>query len=83
MKLIDSNIDLEKIVIMIQKEVADRFCAKPKSREYGSITVFLNYYFDIKKEFIVSRNCFTPKPNVDSMVISRIWFYYSILELLF
>ena len=70
MKLIDANIDLEKIVIMIQKEVADRFSAKPKNKEYGSITVFLNYYFDIKKEFDVSRNLFTPKPNVDSIVIS-------------
>ena len=55
---------------MIQKEVADRFAAKPKTKEYGSITVFLNYYFDIKKEFLVNRNCFTPKPNVDSIVIS-------------
>jgi len=70
MKLIEENLNIEKVVIMIQKEVADRFSAKPKSKEYGSITVFLNYYFDIKKEFTVSRNLFTPKPNVDSMVIS-------------
>lgn len=69
-KIIEDNIGVEKVVIMIQKEVADRFAAKPKSREYGSITVFLNYYFDIKKEFVVSRNCFIPKPNVDSIVIS-------------
>ena len=68
--MIDANIDLEKIVVMVQKEVADRFCAKPGSRDYGSITVFLNYYFDMKKEFLVSRNCFNPKPNVDSMIIS-------------
>ena len=70
MKLIELNLDLEKVVVMVQKEVADRFCAKPKNREYGSITVFLNYYFDVKKEFDVSRNLFTPKPNVDSIVIS-------------
>lgn len=69
-KLIEDGAEVEKIVVMIQKEVADRFCAKPKSREYGSITVFLNYYFEIKKEFLVSRNCFVPKPNVDSVVIS-------------
>lgn len=69
-KIIDDGIMVDKMVIMIQKEVADRFAAKPKNREYGSITVFLNYYFDIKKEFIVSRNCFIPKPNVDSIVIS-------------
>lgn len=69
-KIIDSKIDLEKIVIMIQKEVADRFTALPKSKEYSSITVFLNYYYNIKKEFVVSKNCFVPRPNVDSMVIS-------------
>ena len=57
---------------MIQKEVGERFNAKPGSREYNSLTVYLNYYFTIKKEFIVSRNSFTPKPNVDSMVISLI-----------
>ena len=34
------------------------------------VLLYLNYYFDIKKEFVVSRNCFNPKPNVDSMVIS-------------
>ena len=69
-KLIEEEIDIDKIVIMVQKEVGDRFCALPKTRNYGSITVFLNYYFNIKKEFIVSRNCFTPKPNVDSIIIS-------------
>lgn len=70
MKIIEEGLNIEKVVIMIQKEVADRFGAVPKSKEYSSITVFLNYYFDIKKEFTVSRNLFTPKPNVDSMVIS-------------
>lgn len=68
--LVEANLPVDKIVVMIQKEVADRFGAKPKSRDYGSITVFLNYYFNIKKEFLVSRNCFIPKPNVDSIVIS-------------
>ncbi len=70
LKLIEEDLNVEKIVIMIQKEVADRFSAKPKTKEYGSITVFLNYYFNIKKEFNVNRNLFTPRPNVDSMVIS-------------
>ena len=69
-KLIEEDLNIEKLVIMIQKEVADRYSAKPNSKDYGSITVFLNYYFDIRKEFVVSRNCFNPKPNVDSMVIS-------------
>lgn len=67
-KLIN-DITPDKIVIMIQKEVADRFCAKVNSKEYGYITAYLNYFYDIKKLFDVSRNCFTPKPNVDSTII--------------
>ena len=67
-KLIEQVVP-DKIVIMIQKEVADRFCAKVNSKEYGYITAYLNYYYDIKKMFDVSRNCFTPKPNVDSTII--------------
>jgi len=69
-KLIDSKINFENITIMIQKEVGDRFCAKEGSKDYSSITVFLNYYYELKKMFVVNRNCFTPKPNVDSIVIS-------------
>ena len=68
--IINSNIDVKKIVIMIQKEVADRFSARPNSKEYGSITVFLNYFFNIRKELIVSKKKFNPMPNVDSAVIS-------------
>ena len=55
---------------MVQKEVGNRFKANPGSKEYGSLTVFLDYYFDIKKVMDVSKNVFLPKPNVDSIVIS-------------
>ena len=68
-KLIN-EVSPDKIVIMIQKEVADRFCAKVGNKDYGYITAYLNYFYDIKKLFDVSRNCFTPKPNVDSTIIS-------------
>jgi len=68
-KLIDDKIPVEKIVVMVQKEVGDRFNAKPNSKEYNSLTIFLNYYFDIKKLMDVSRNSFVPKPNVDSAII--------------
>lgn len=69
-KIIDLNLDIEMIRVMVQKEVGERFSAKPGSKEYGSITVYLNYNYDIKKEFVVSKNSFYPKPNVDSMVVS-------------
>ena len=69
-KLIESKIDFKVITMMVQKEVADRFSAHIKTKDYSSITVFLNYYFDIEKLLYVSRNSFTPKPNVDSEVIA-------------
>lgn len=69
MHILDSNLDIEDLVFMVQKEVADRFSAKPNSKEYGSITVFLNYFYTIYKLFIVSKNKFYPVPNVDSAVI--------------
>ena len=70
MKIIESNLSFSKIVMMVQKEVGDRFSTKPGSKEYGSITVLLNYFFDVKKEFLVSRNQFVPVPNVDSVIVS-------------
>ena len=69
-KLIDERLPLSNIIIMVQKEVADRFCASPGNREYGSITAFLNYYFEVSKVFDVKKDKFFPKPNVDSAVIS-------------
>lgn len=68
-KFIDDEIFPNRMVLMVQKEVALRLSASVGSRDYGSLTVFLNYYYNIKRLFDVSRNCFTPKPNVDSSVI--------------
>lgn len=70
MKFIEEDIDVSRLVIMVQKEVGKRFSAKPKTKDYGSITAFLNYYFQIHKLFDVSRNCFIPKPNVDSVILA-------------
>ena len=69
MKIIEDNIGVDKIVVMVQKEVGDRFKAKPNSKDYSSLSVYLNYYFDVKKVLDVSRNVFMPKPNVDSIVV--------------
>ena len=70
LKLLKSEIHFNKIVMMVQKEVGNRFSTSPGSREYGSITVLLNYFYDVKKEFLVSRKQFIPEPNVDSVVVS-------------
>ena len=69
MKFIDDKIDTDKIIIMVQKEVGDRFSAKVGTKDYSSLSIFLNYYFDIRKILDVSRNVFMPKPNVDSIVV--------------
>ena len=68
-RIIESELDVDKIVVMVQKEVGDRFRAKPGTRDYSSLSVYLNYYYDIKKLIDVSRNVFIPKPNVDSIVV--------------
>lgn len=69
-KIIEEKLNVNKMVLMVQKEVGERFSAKVGTKDYSSITIFLNYYFDIKKEFIVSKNAFYPKPNVDSIILS-------------
>ena len=69
MKILSDKIPVDKIVVMVQKEVGDRFKAVPGSRDYGSLSVFLNYYFDVTKLMDISRNIFIPKPNVDSIVV--------------
>lgn len=68
-KFIDDNILPDKLVVMVQKEVADRLTAAVGSKDYGSLTVFLNYYYNISKLVDVGRKCFVPSPNVDSSVI--------------
>ncbi len=68
-KLIEDRICVDKMVLMVQKEVGDRFKAKPGSRDYGSLSIFINYYYDVKKVLDVSKNVFIPKPNVDSIVV--------------
>ena len=57
------------MVVMVQKEVGDRFKATPGNKEYGSLSVFLNYYFETRKLMDVSANVFIPKPNVDSIIV--------------
>ena len=68
-KIIEERLNVKNMVFMVQKEVAERFSAKPRSREYGSISVFLNYFYNIKNLFIVPKKCFYPVPGVDSAVI--------------
>lgn len=67
-KMIEELLPYEMIV-MVQKEVGDRFRATPNHKEYNSLSVFLQYYYNISKVTLVSKNSFIPKPKVDSIVI--------------
>lgn len=69
MKIIEDKVNIDKIVVMVQKEVGDRFKATCGCRDYGSLSVYLNYYFDVNKVMDISRNIFIPKPNVDSIIV--------------
>ena len=69
MKLLESRLPFEYITIMIQKEVADRLCAKAGSKDYGAITAVLAYYGEAEKLFVVPSDRFVPAPKVDSAVI--------------
>lgn len=69
-KLIEDKLNIDKIIVMVQKEVGDRFKAVPNTKEYNSLSIFLNYYYTVEKLLDVSKNVFIPKPNVDSIVVS-------------
>lgn len=69
-KLFNSGLDIAKITVMVQKEVADRFKAAVNSEDYGSLSLIVQYLYDLCYEMTVSRNVFYPAPNVDSAVVS-------------
>ena len=76
-KILSSLILLKKwppwydmLIFMFQKEVADRIIAKENSKEFGRLSILANWRLDVKKHFNVSRNCFFPKPKVDSSILS-------------
>lgn len=68
-KVLELN-DLKSMSLLVQKEVGERFSSEPGHKAYGSLTVYLNYYFEITYLFDVPNTCFDPKPKVDSAVIN-------------
>jgi len=67
--IIGLELNVEEMVFMVQEEVADRFSSLPNNKDYGSITLFLKYYFNVEKLFKVSKNSFNPVPKVESAII--------------
>ena len=69
-KLIESGGNIESISVMIQKEVADRMVAKPGSKTYGALSVFVDFYSEPKISLKVPKTVFIPQPKIDSSVIT-------------
>ncbi len=70
MKLLEEKLDIESITVMVQKEVGERFCSTPNGKEYGAITVSINYYTEPKIVLNVPKENFMPIPEVDSCVVN-------------
>lgn len=69
MKFLEENIPVTDIVVMVQKEVADRMNANPGTKDYGALSVAVQYYCDTEIVAKAPRHMFVPQPNVDSTVI--------------
>jgi len=66
--LLESGLPIKSITVMIQKEVAQRMAAQPSTKDYGSLTLAVQYYADVSIAAYVPVNCFMPRPAVDSAV---------------
>ena len=69
MKIIEEQLPIRGIVVMLQKEVADRISAKPGTKDYGSLSIAIQYYTKAETVMIVPKTVFVPQPNVDSAVV--------------
>lgn len=69
MNVLQSGVAFDNIVVMMQKEVADRLSAKPGTKDYGSLSIVVQYRMNAEVAFIVPRTAFVPQPNVDSAIV--------------
>lgn len=69
MKLLEEKVNFKSITVMVQKEVGDRLCAAPGGKDYGAVTVAVQYRCVPNKILVVPPDSFIPQPEVDSMVI--------------
>lgn len=68
-RLLEEELDIDSILVMVQSEVAERMKASPGTKDYGSLSVFVQYYTDPEIVLSVPKTAFMPRPNVDSAVI--------------
>lgn len=69
MKLLEEKIPIRGMVVMLQKEVAERMSAQPSTKDYGSLSIAVQYYTEAEIVMVVPKTVFVPQPNVDSAVV--------------
>jgi 16S rRNA (adenine1518-N6/adenine1519-N6)-dimethyltransferase len=69
MMLLEGNVAWDTLVFMVQREVALRMDGKPSTKDYSALSIAVRYYSEPRLVFTVSKNCFIPKPDVDSAVV--------------
>ncbi|WP_407854997.1 16S rRNA (adenine(1518)-N(6)/adenine(1519)-N(6))-dimethyltransferase RsmA [Enterococcus hailinensis] len=69
MHILESELAVDEMVVMMQREVADRISAKPGTKAYGSLSIAVQYYMEATTAFIVPKTVFIPQPNVDSAIL--------------
>ncbi|WP_040285238.1 16S rRNA (adenine(1518)-N(6)/adenine(1519)-N(6))-dimethyltransferase RsmA [Sporosarcina koreensis] len=69
MKFLMTNVPIDRMIIMMQREVADRITASPGTKAYGSLSIAIQYYMDAEVAMIVPKTVFMPQPNVESAVL--------------
>ena len=72
-RFIENRARIADVTVMVQKEVADRLIAKPRTSAYGPLSVLVQYYASVKYGFTVAPGAFKPRPKVDSAVIRLEW----------
>lgn len=74
MKLLTGMTAFDAMLFMVQKEVAERMCAAPGTKDYGALTLAASYYTDLKIAGTVPPSCFLPRPNVESALLyMKVW----------
>lgn len=68
-KILEDRLPIKKMIVMMQKEVADRLSGNPKTKEYNSLSVLVQYYTNVKRLFEVAPDAFIPRPEVVSTVL--------------
>ena len=69
MHLLESDLVIDEMIVMMQKEVGERLTAQPGSKAYGSLSIAVQYYMEAEIAFIVPKTAFVPQPKIDSAIV--------------